>query len=170
MPDLKRLLSRHYKIIDLILEGKSRKEIAEICNITPAGAGNVMNAPLVQEEIARRRLSMNKAHDEAVAVSVSQARDLLETAAVDAAQTHISLLEDDDSRVRQASATAILDRVGLGRVDQNKGVDVQVLNVEQLQVLNLALEEERSGMDEDELHTHRNRKGPKPEEDKGSGA
>jgi len=139
--EIQRMLPRHMKILDLCLEGKGRKAIAEEVGLHVQSISNIFNSPLFQEELARRRTSMSKAHDQAVSQHVTQAKAELEGSAVEAARTHIRLLGSEDDRTAQSSATAILDRVGLGKAEKDAQGDVVVINVEQMQLLNIALEE-----------------------------
>jgi hypothetical protein len=127
------------KIIDLHLAGLGRKEIAQELGMTPQGVGLVLLSPLAQEELARRRGGIERKVDQEVASAPQRARALLEQATLRAAETHVELLESENERVRQTSATEILKQV-YGEGGKSQGA-VTVINVEQLQLLQVALKE-----------------------------
>ncbi len=75
---LKKLLPRHYRILELCLDGKNRKDIAEEVGLTPRAVTNVTNSPVFQNEFARRRKERNKKHDEAFALEIGLLREKVE--------------------------------------------------------------------------------------------
>ena len=138
---IQRLLPRHFKILDMAASGvRDRGEIASALGVTPQTISNVLNAPIAQDELARRRRSMERSSDEASALVAMQARERLERASPEAAQVHVDLLTDDDPSVRQRSAEAILNRV-LGKAEAVGTQNITIIEVDQIQLLNLALAE-----------------------------
>lgn len=109
--EIKRLLPRHYAILDLVLLGHGPKEIAEVLGITPQSAGMVINAPLFQDELARRRVVQNGQTDQVAFDAKIRAKQLLGQLSVRAVEVHEELLESSDESVRQRSASKILDEV-----------------------------------------------------------
>lgn len=140
---INRLLPRHFKILDLALQGLSRTQIASEMEMSPVGVGLILNSPKFQDELARRRTEIDKKSDEGLATNLANAKEILSNAAEDAAQVHVDLLNSEDDRVKQFSANQVLDRVGLARAEKGGGGDfnVAVINAESLQVLQVALKE-----------------------------
>ena len=140
---INRLLPRHFKILDLALQGLSRTQIADEMEMSPVGIGLILNSPKFQDELARRRTEIDKKSDEGLATNLANAKEILSNAAEDAAQVHVDLLNSEDDRVKQFSANQVLDRVGLARAEKGGGGDfnVAVINAESLQVLQVALKE-----------------------------
>ena len=121
----------------------SNVEIAENMDMSPVGVGLIINSPMFQDEITRRREKLNKQTDEIAAHGAADAKNHLDENALEAARTLTTLnTEGSDDRVRLQSATAILDRV----LDKGstKGVTL-VINAEQIENLQLALIESGQG-------------------------
>ena len=140
---LKRLLSRHHRMIDLLLEGLSRKEIALRLGCTPQCVSIVANSPNVQEVLARRRDSIEKKTDNAIAVTVQEAQEVLERNSLEAARVHVDLLSSDDEAVRQRSANEILNRTGLSGKGQDEGGKTIMIEVDTVNLLQVALRESK---------------------------
>jgi hypothetical protein len=143
--DLKRLLPRHHTILDMVVSGLSNREIAAAVGLNHHSVGDIVNSPLFQDALARRRQAGSTSLDAGLAESSIRAQGILSEAAPLAAQRHVDLLESDDDRVAQASANAILDRVlGKGQ-DHSSVTNVVVLEPGAIQVLQLALAESVRG-------------------------
>ena len=134
--ELQRLLPRHYKILSLCVEGLTRKDIALTLGMSPEGVGLIINSPLFQDELAKQRVvSMQDARNLSVEKDQS-ALNIMQGAAVEAANVHVGLLESDNDRTAQMSANAILDRV-LASDKQNVGamkLDSTVVNLIQITI------------------------------------
>ena len=139
--ELQHLLPEHFKIIELAVEGHDRKTIAQATNRTPQSVSLILNSPIVQHRVAELREKREKVVSEQLAVGVSRAQQILEEASVQAANTHVDLLQHDDARIRQNSANAILDRVLETR---GGNAPVVMIGVENLQLLQVALSESSS--------------------------
>lgn len=140
--EIQRLRAIHYKMVDLVLAGLSTKEIAEECERTPQSISLVTNSPLFQDEVARRRKVQNVKHDEASSNVISRVKQILENNAEAAANVHVDLMTNSsDPRIKQSSANSILDRVYPAKVDEGSKTPVVQINVQQLQLLQLALAE-----------------------------
>ena len=111
--ELKRLLPRHFTIMDLVLSGQSRKAIADEVGMTPRAISNVTGSAIFQDELARRRNRLERQKDEAVVLEIVKAKQRLEQAAADAEKAQVELLDSPNPQVRLASATYILDRLGI---------------------------------------------------------
>ena len=141
---IQRLLPRHFKIMDLELQGRSKKEIAKLLGIKLNTVSLVSQSPLYQDRFAKRRRAIEKEHDQALASTVVKARDAFEQSSLDAAMVHIEALNSEDIRTAQLSANQILDRVGIVKpVEKREERPIVALNVEQLNLLNVALQESR---------------------------
>lgn len=144
---VKKLLPRHYRILELRLAGLSNKAIAESVDCTPQTVGIVSRSPLFRAEYQRRLASQtqNRVVEEADAFA-SLARSTLEQNAERAAQTQVDLLESEDDSVRLRSSGSILDRV-LGKPEGTQASDGPSIKVEiqtkDAQLLILALRESK---------------------------
>lgn len=137
--DLKRLLPRHYRIIDLSLAGMTNVDIATSVGMTPMAIGMVLNSPVGQAELTRRRAGITVQVDEGLSSTVTEAKAKLENAAASAADRLIGLLDAQDEAIQRQSAKDILDRT-FGR-EGSTNVSVTVLSAEKLQLLTVALRE-----------------------------
>ena len=115
--EIQRLQARHYKMMDLHLAGMDTKAIAEVMGKSAVGVGQVINSPIFQAEVSRRRASGERAHDEGLAHVAVRAKQVIEDNAENAAQKVVDLMDDEDSSIQFKSATHILDRV-FGRGDK----------------------------------------------------
>lgn len=136
--EIQRLLPRHFRIMELYLEGWSNNDIAHKMEMTPQAISQITNSPIFQNEVSRKRELREKAHNDGLSSSVRKAREIIEGSAAEAAQTQCDLLTDPDPSVRQKSAVSILDRVFGKDKDQGSGT---VINIQQadFQVLQQAL-------------------------------
>ncbi len=137
---IKRLLSRHFKIIEMALAGHNNTAIAKAFSMSKQSITMIMNSPLVQQEMARRRSES----DEAAVMEldrdahIQKARMVMDKAVEKAAQTQVDLLESDNDSVRLRAADRLLDRVFGTTKDQAPIVQI---TAEQIQLLNLAAQE-----------------------------
>lgn len=131
--ELRKLLPRHFEIVRLCLQGLRIKDIAMALKppMSADGVGIIINSPLFQDELVRRR-RVQDAQDRDLRTDVTiSAIKVLEDAASSAAQTHVDLLESKSERTQQISANAILDRVLQKGGDDSAGVkiDADVINI-----------------------------------------
>jgi N-acetyl-gamma-glutamylphosphate reductase len=141
MHDLTRLLPRHFKILDLALAGLAVKDIAQEVGVEPQTVSNVINSPIFQGELARRRQGLNAEVNSQLGSSISEARNLIEQKAKDAVGVHVELMQDSfDPAVRQRSASQILD-LAFGK-DAKAIAGVKIDNC-QINLLLQAVEESR---------------------------
>lgn len=144
MNKLKRMLQRHFVMIDLLLQGLSHKDIALRLGCTPQCVSMVHKSPVVQEELARRRKEIDSLSNKSIGVSITEAKQVLEEAALKAARTHVNLLASQDEAVAQRSASAILDRTGITSKDKNDTSRAIVIEAETVNLLNIAADESLS--------------------------
>lgn len=140
--ELQRLLPRHYKIIELALEGWSTKDIAQEMDMTPQGIGLIISSPRFQDELSRRRENQEKTADDIHTHTIVQAKDHLEANALKAAETQVGLLSSNSDNIRLTSAQQILDRVLEKKESQKPTV---VINADTIQMLQQVLVESGGG-------------------------
>ena len=137
------LMPRHYKIIDLYLDGiYNHKEIAEKVGVSPVTIKNVLAMDDVQHQIATRRRAKNDQVDEVLVKKhidcVELARQKLSAEAGKAASVLIDNLLDDDGRLRNKAANDIMDRVGISRVTKTDiDTKTSVLILDAVQAANI---------------------------------
>jgi len=138
-PELERLLPRHYRLVELFLDGHNVKTVAQAVGMTPQTVSIIYKSPLFQSELARRRARRELHSDAAADSRLSKARQVLLDSAEDAANVHVSLLSSDDPRIAQLSANAILDRVF--EKTEKTGHPTVVISADKLSILQVALKE-----------------------------
>jgi hypothetical protein len=126
-----RLLPRHYKIIDLTLEGLDCSQIAEKLEMSRQQVTNVSNSPTFQHELALRRSSIESQHDEVVVqetiANISEVKKFIEDKAMFAAQAIAREVMNPDAKVRLASAMDLLDRAGIAKITKAEQVSRSVV-------------------------------------------
>ena len=145
MYEAKRLLPRHFKIVDLYLAGLNIKQISQELGMSSAGVSNIVNSPKVQDEVARRREGQNKDLSQMNVSTIENAKHLLNEKAIQAAQVHVDILEDETAShsQKQSSANAILDRCFNDGKDNNQVATV--LTADTINVLNVSIKEAFDG-------------------------
>lgn len=138
--ELQRLLPRHFQIIDLSLAGYGPKEIAQAMDMTPQAISLITNSPLFQDEISRRRESIEKETNSNLASIPMMAKKALEASSLQAANTLVYHLNSPDPKAAISSANSILDRV-FGKKDDQSSQQVVILEAGALQVLQVTMKE-----------------------------
>ncbi len=137
--EIQRLLPRHYQILELTLGGNGPKEIAQALGMTPQAISLITNAPNFQSELSRRRSSIESKSNDLAAMGSQRAREMLDAASIDAVNVHTDLLNHVDPKVKQTSASKILDLV-LGKNEALSKPQI-ILNISDIQNLKIALME-----------------------------
>ena len=148
--DIKKLLPRHNKILDLCLEGWSLQKIAQEVDISIVQLKNVRNSPCFQHELATRRSKIEAEKDTMIVRSEidrgNNAHQILEDHQDQAANCLVTLMETGTQMSRFKSAESILDRTGVikvvGSINKNENVHV-VLSAEDVERLTTSLELDR---------------------------
>ncbi len=144
---IKRILPRHFKILDLKVAGFKNTEIAKSLGMSPATVGAISRSPLFNAELQRRLKDRNEdgAAEEQEAFE-SKARSILTQNAEKASMVQSDLLDSEDDSVRLRASNSILDRV-LGRADAKDGPSVANINIttEDANLIVLALQESENG-------------------------
>lgn len=109
--DLRRLLPRHYKIMELRNQGYTVKDIAQALCLSQGGVSNIINSPLFKDESARRNQIQDKQLSEARNEQEISSRDYLRKHELAAAKKLTSLMNSQNEKIAQSSAIEILNRV-----------------------------------------------------------
>ena len=129
---LKRLLPRHYKVIDMYLTGDFQyKDIAKRLNMSHGSVSRILSMPSAQDVIVKRRANLDAQTDADIVnthrTRVEEAKDLMEQASLQAAGVLIEGLLCGDERQMNKSANDILDRVGLARVTKSESKNTSAI-------------------------------------------
>lgn len=147
-----RLLPRHFKVLDFVIQGLSAGEIAKALSMERSTVSSIIRSPVFQTELATRRKAINRERDSLQAVEEITARDraqaILEEALPKAAQKHLDLLGSEDQAIAQRSANAILDKAfgsgGKGPLGQTSSPTSITINADQVQLIQQAISEEKT--------------------------
>tara|TARA_R100000306_G_C4368613_1_gene138867 strand:+ start:535 stop:975 length:441 start_codon:yes stop_codon:yes gene_type:complete len=113
-------------MIDLLIEGKSKKDVAKALGMAQHSTSMVYRTPIFQEELTRRREARNRLREEDETLKVLKAHDVLESKSARAASTLGELLDSSDDRMRLASANSILDRTYGRKADDRNVPTIQI--------------------------------------------
>lgn len=136
-----RLLQKHLRVLDLHLAGKTDVEIGKIVGLNNRRIKAIRNSPCFDHELSRRRKQIEEKQDEAAIVSTiikTDAQQVLDDEAVNAAQEIIEGLFADDAGDRFKSAESILDRTGYGKqtkVDTRAAVVTTNISADQMKTI-----------------------------------
>lgn len=134
------LLPRHFKMIELALEGKSVVQIAKELGMNKCSVSSVLKSPMIQNELARQRAERESKRIESENIRITGAMNILNAQADEAARTLGALLKSPDERIQLSSAKEILDRV-LDKKTGEQGGPKVMIQADQLQLLNLSIKE-----------------------------
>lgn len=144
--NIRALLPRHFKVIEMVLAGHSIGTIAKATSMTGANVRLVTRSPLFQAELVRQRERSGDVeimeHDKDAIRG--KARLILEQATEKAAETVVELLDADNENVKLKASSNILDRA-LG-TDRNTSPIIQI-DADSVQLIHLTLEELRNAQD-----------------------
>lgn len=147
---LKKLGARHFKIVQLCLNGLTGAQISRELGMQRHTISAIINSPLFQTELSRHRESTEKREAEIHAVAEIEARDLLRANLVNAVNTHVGVISDKvesgeltgqymaSVSQRQRSASEILDRGGLGKTTEQIASPTIVIKQAQIAVIEQA--------------------------------
>jgi len=125
--EIKKLLPRHYKIMDLLLLlGKKQKEIAEELSLTEQTVSSVVNSRVFKEHLPGRMAEfLEKPGEDGVS-----AGELLHSRLADAAKRLCEMLDSDDDRVALRAAQDILDRGGHAKITRTNSVRQSIVLID----------------------------------------
>lgn len=144
---IKRMMPRHFRMIDLHVAGLSNVDIAKTLECTPQSVGIVLRSPIVRKEIQRQlSIKSDGSIEQDLDAFASRALAALEESSEKAANTQIDLLESDDDSVKLRASSSILDRV-LGKPEPqhaSEGAHIKIeINTQDAQLLMVALQESK---------------------------
>jgi len=121
--------------------------IAAATGMSTTGIGQIVNSPLFQDSLARRRAEQVRVHKDAELLGVSRAKTLLDESAVDSVNILRRLqVESQDETVKLRAANSILDKA-LGSDAQSarpaSGAGVVLITTDKLLLLQQVLDEDR---------------------------
>ena len=139
---VRRLLPRHFRILEMVMAGHTNKVISETLEMHRDTVTAVTRSPIFQAELVRMRkddpvTDMLEMDRNAV---IGKARSILEQAVEPAANKMVELLETEDPALQFRASGNILDRV-FGKADEKQNAPVISLQAEQVQLLVLAMKE-----------------------------
>jgi hypothetical protein len=149
---IQKLNNRHFKILDLYLAGWTNKQIAKEVGMTETGVSVVSRSKSFQHEAAIRRKAFEEDLDEKIAEHQSEASQILQDNAANAAKTLATTLIDDGAskNLRVHAAEAILDRAGFSKQTRQEIDNSTIINLkrEDLELLNETLKLEKEIIEE----------------------
>ena len=135
------LSTRHQLILDLSIQGLDATQIASRIGMTPQAIYYIRNQVQFQQELARRMEEKSEETLALLSLAPTRAKEMLEEASLQAAETQIALMSDDSNKMRYKSSKLILDRV-FGTGDNQKSQPVTI-NIEQINLIREAMSEVR---------------------------
>ena len=123
---VRRLLPRHHKIFNRLLLGFNQHQIAENLGMSNRSISLIVNSPLVQSEVARRRKTIESMENKSIAGGTERARTILDEASASAAQTQVNLLDSTEDRLKHSAAKDILDRTIGSKLEGPKAIGVVI--------------------------------------------
>lgn len=141
---IQRLLPRHHGLLRLCLTGMySNSQMASMLGYTPEGIRNVIDSPLFQDELARRRKALETTEATAVRDGITQARDLLNQTAVSAVEKMEEVMATSGDQKIQLDAADKILKYAIGKGDQQQEIQRQVvvLSEEKLLALRAVMDE-----------------------------
>jgi len=136
---LQKLNPRHYKILDMCLQGLQAVDIASQLKMSPTQINNIIRSPSFQHQFALRRQKLESIQDTTEVDSVKQ---LLKQNAEKAASKLVDCINSDDERIAIKSASEILDRSGYPKEQQQNVQDNSVniiISADELSILKESL-------------------------------
>jgi hypothetical protein len=117
--------------------------MASMLGYTPEGIRNVIDSPLFQDELARRRKALETSEAVAVRDGLTQARDLLNQTSVAAVEKLEEVMATSGDQKIQLDAADKILKYAIGKGDQQQEVQRQVvvLSEEKLIALRAVLDE-----------------------------
>lgn len=116
---LKKLMPRHLKIIELVLEGLKLGDIANKVDMSVVQLKNIRNSPTFQHELSMRQESYNSLHDQnMINVQLETAEEVIQDNQLPAAEMLRDILKGEDTAMQFRAAESLLDRGGHPKVQK----------------------------------------------------
>jgi hypothetical protein len=142
---IQRLLPRHHGLLSLVLTGNfSRGQMATMLGYTPENVSLVIDSPIFQMELARRRKDQERTENIAIRDGITMAKDRLNQTALAAVEKMEQTLLSADEKLSLDAADKIL-KYAFPRNAETRGASlvqqVVVLSDDKLRRLSEALSE-----------------------------
>lgn len=148
--ELDRLQAQHLAIMDLDIAGMSGRDIASQLGIHENTVSGIKNSTLYQHSLSVRRNRLVKSQEAMLLSTVGKAREVLENSAADAALELAKLAKSaENESVRLKANESILDRTGLGGVEESGRVIEIKMKTQDAALLRIVLREDRDDFSEE---------------------
>lgn len=129
---IKKLNTKHRKIMALILDGKTKREVQEVVPISDPHYYQVVNSDIFQSEMNKMQIEIQRETIRMIAYKeVDPVRQMLKQGSLEAVRTHLGIISkkkpEDSDKIKQTSASDILDRAGYA--GQKVGIDNRQQNI-----------------------------------------
>jgi hypothetical protein len=129
MNTIETLNQRHYRILDLVLQGIPNSAIASALDMSQSQLSIIVNSPSFQHELAIRRTRISEAVDQNVSEHGSRVNETLRLGSLQAAKRLLQLVNSDNEAIARASASDLLDRGGFPKVARTESKSVSAILV-----------------------------------------
>lgn len=108
--EIAKLNARHQNIIKLLLLGTyTQRQVASLCGFDPNSIGYIINSPVFQAELARRRATLSEQENAEICNNISLAKEQIGNAALGAVKKLDELChESPDQNIQLRAAESIL--------------------------------------------------------------
>lgn len=108
--EITKLNARHQHILKLVLLGNyTQRQVASLCGFTPESIGYIINSPVFQAELARRRTTLTEQENAEITSNISLAAEQLKNATLGAVKKLDQLAhESSDENIQLRAAETIL--------------------------------------------------------------
>lgn len=142
---IEKLNGRHYKILDLRIEGLGIQQIADHLGMHRNQVSIIVNSPTFEHEFALRRARKEETMDSESTAAVDEVQRALQEGALLAAEKLVKTIKSPGASDRDAghAAEAILDRTGYPKTQRQEGgggQQIVVIGADKLEKLTEALE------------------------------
>ena len=139
--EIKKLLPRHYMVMDLLILGLKQKQIAEKIGLSEQAVSSIVRSKVFRDELPKRLAKVMETPGQD-GISTEQ---LLREKTREAAERLCELLDSKEDRVALRAAQDILDRAGYGKVKRppRKHVESTVIDEKAIKRLEQCLDEIR---------------------------
>ena len=133
---------RHFKILDLVLDGAKPSIIAKKLSMSYSQASIIIRSQLFQHQLAIRRSQYEEKQADRAAIAVDEVKEALQKSAISAANKLIFGIDSDNETIALKSATEILDRTGYPKEQKMTGSETNtqiIINATDFSVLKESL-------------------------------
>lgn len=120
------LNSRHFKILDMCLHGKTNKQICDELSMSPSQVSIIINSPSFQHELAKRRSQIDDLTNSRIASKVDEVHDAIKRGARAAADRLLGGVLSENEAIAIKSSSEILDRAGYPKISRLESRSVTI--------------------------------------------